>query len=535
MTGQRQSVVVGLSDSVPDVLTLLRKSHDTEVTLEIPAASPLFLTANEFRALQALAELRKIKLSIASNDPLRLQLAALFKLQVAPVEQLATEAGSSDALPVFGPELPPEPEPENDELADSDKTEAISDDVESETTSPDNIQETPPAQDPLTGRFAPTITLVRTASLQQRLVVVGLVAAVALLAYLAAYQFLTRATVTLTLKREPVQQTLSVQVVTTGESSDGSTSSIVAQPVSIPVSTTRRAAATGVRLTGDTPARGIVTLSNPTEDVITVEAGTQFDDRVDGTTYAFVATASVPASSDDGPGFGQAEVVSVEAGTVGNREIGVLSGRLDSGLYFANRNAPIAGGTDQETSVVTQDDLDTLRTNARNDLVALASTHRLAANRVILAPSITIEEPTFTFSAEVGQEATEITVQASGQASALAYDSNELKAMALTALSANAPAESTIDPTSIRLSNATLDNADGTTTLTIEANGAAVAKISDERRRELAAGIAGKDAVDARAFSESQPEVAAFAISYSPSWLPARIPSDEDRVTIETT
>src|SRR5262245_51995817 len=70
MTDQKTRVAVGLGDGLPEVLNRLRKAAGSSVSLEIPDASSLFLTASEFRALQAAAEHDRIALSVTTDDPL---------------------------------------------------------------------------------------------------------------------------------------------------------------------------------------------------------------------------------------------------------------------------------------------------------------------------------------------------------------------------------------------------------------------------------------------------------------------------------
>jgi hypothetical protein len=530
MTDQQQRIVVGPSDSVPEVLRVLRRAANTDVVLEIPATSPLFLTANEFRALQAIADHDQIRLVVTSDDPLRQQLALLFKITIAPPEPTTAASEPEGELPFIGPPVPTEPEP----VADVEATEPqdVGEAVDTTDVLPADDVEALPAG---SGRFGSFAARARATSTRQRLIVAAAIVVVLLVAFLAAYQFLPRATVTLVVKRQPIDQTLSVAILAPGAPTPESGISIVANPVTFPVSASRSAPATGVKTIGDVAARGTVTLSNPTGQPVTIEAGTRFEDRISGTVYQFVATVQVGAGEGDAPGFGQAEVVCVEPGAVGNREVGFLSGMLENGVYYANREAAIAGGTDKQSTVVTDADLKSLQTAALNDLVALASTQSPGTGLVILTPSIEIKEPVLTPDVQVGQEATTITLQASGQASALAYNADDLTTAARNALSGVVPEGYEIDPAATQLSNPTLSESDGDeSVMTIRATGSAVAALSDERRQQIAEGVAGKSEAEARAFLASQPEVENVSIDYSPGWLPARIPSNAGRVTIET-
>lgn len=530
MTDHQQTIVVSLTDSVPDVLTVLRKAANTAVTLDIPSTSPLFLTANEFRALQAIAQHEQVDLTVTSDDPLRQQLATLFKLKVTPPDQARTETAPEEILPVFGPEVPPDPEAEAAALAEPESSDTdVAPGPERSNTdesalSPSSLQ-----------RLDPLLTRARATSTRQRLLTSFAVLFVFLLAFLGAYQFLTKATITLTLKRQPIDQTLSVTILEPGAPTPESGIAIVANPVTFPVSTTRSAPATGVKTIGDVAARGTVTLSNPTGQVVTIAAGARFDDRITGTSYQFVSAVTIAAGADGATGFGQAEVVCLEAGTVGNREVGFLSGLLDNGVYYANRDAAISGGTDKQLTVVTESDLESLQTAALNDLIALASTQSPGPGLVVLIPSIELQQPVITPNAAVDQEATTITVQATGTASALAYNATDLTNAARDALSSAVPDGFELDPAATNLSSPIPSGGStGNSIMTIRANGSVVASLPDERRGQIADAVAGKNADEVRSYLASQQEVASFTIGYSPGWLPKRIPSDAARVKIET-
>jgi hypothetical protein len=152
-----------------------------------------------------------------------------------------------------------------------------------------------------------------------------------------------------------------------------------------------------------------------------------------------------------------------------------------------------------------------------------------------LIPSIEIQEPVITPDTQVDQEATSITVQATGQATALAYNAAELTSAAREALSSVIPDGYEIDPAAINLSSPTPsgENADNST-MTIRATGSVIASLPEERRQQIADAIAGQSVDEARTYLASQPEPESFSISYSPGWLPKHIPSDADRVKIET-
>jgi len=64
-------IVVGPNDAVPEILSRLRAGRAASAIVTIPAASSLFLTASEFRALKATAEQARRILTIETDDRLR--------------------------------------------------------------------------------------------------------------------------------------------------------------------------------------------------------------------------------------------------------------------------------------------------------------------------------------------------------------------------------------------------------------------------------------------------------------------------------
>jgi hypothetical protein len=528
MTDQQTRVAVGLSDALPDVLNRLQKAASTTVALEIPAESSLFLTASEFRALQAAADRDRIAITVATDDPLRQQLAALFKLPVA--------------APIAGPE----PEPAEQETVTSTTTPPPEPAAteEAESTAEGIAQTDAPPPELRRGRWGgiavPTrlsraTDRIRATTRRQRLIAAVAVVAVFGLAYLGAYLFLARATVVLTLERQAISRSVGVAVAAPGAAAPAADVTIAATPVGFPVSTSQTVNATGTKTVGDATAQGKVSLSNPTNKPVTVEAGTQLEDKLSGTKYAVVATVELPAGKAGAPAFGEAAVTCLEPGTVGNRDTGLLSGLLASGVYFSNRQGPIAGGTDKQTAVVAQADLDAVKAQALDALKAQAAAQSPGASQVVLAPSIQLGEPSFTADHRVGDASPTLTVQASAQATGLAYDPTELHDRVADTLNAAAPAGYELDRSSVQLSDPTAAEGNAQAVrLTVPVTGSATATLTPESRTQIADTVAGSSEADAKAYLATLGGIDGYEIRYAPGWLPHRIPSSSARVRVET-
>ena len=106
-------IAVEPMDALPDVLTKVRTHGGRPVFLSIPPASPLFLTASEFRALRETVRASNTNLVVVSEDRQRQDFARLFNLIPAADEaeaiawidgQSAQKPSSSQAIdPALGP------------------------------------------------------------------------------------------------------------------------------------------------------------------------------------------------------------------------------------------------------------------------------------------------------------------------------------------------------------------------------------------------------------------------------------------------
>jgi hypothetical protein len=559
MIDEQTNLVVGLSESLPEILGRLRKSAGQSVSVEIPAASSLFLTASEFRALHAAAERDRIAVTVSTDDPLRVQLAALFKLAVETPKRTAEQpaANGKPPAPVIPLPVPDEGLADRDESAPRPEDQASPSPVLRRgrlgsrpagrvTSAPGPDAEidvgsdlTPNADSNagLSGVVSQALARARAASRRQHLAAAGALVLIVGLAYLGAYLFLTQATVMLTLRRQPISEDLTIAVSAraplAGDSApEGADLALVATPVTFALSTTQTMPTTGIKTVGDAPARGRVNLSNPTGKAVTIEAGTELVDRLSGALYAIEQRVEVPAGEGGAPGFGVAEVRSLEAGSVGNRDQGLLSGRLDNGVYFSNRESAVGGGTDKEIPVVTQADRETLEELARADLLQQGAEQRVEGGLVVLAPSIDLSETSFEFDHRVDEEATAVTVLVNAQVSAFAYAPDELNAQVAAALSA--PAGYEVDPTTIRLAEPEIaDGGSEVVLVSVRVEGSARAIMTPQERLQIAEAIAGDGESEARDYLGAVPAVDRFEIRYSPGWLPNRIPTSADRVEID--
>lgn len=533
-------IEVDAEATVPDVVAKLRDNPGQPATIYVSADTALLLTANEFRAIAAAAERNQVALAIDTDDPLRRQLATMFGVPIALPVQPPSEMEDAEADPS---DQPGEQAIEGSEESDRDyvspngaQAPVVLDDMpeeeplEPEAARSEDVEPREPVE------VAPRAVRQRRARWKPFAALLGL--AVVIAAAVGLYWFFfTTATIELTLRREPVSAAIAYVVVQPGGNApdDGSTA-IPAEPVTFDLSTTLTRAATGVEAVGIDPARGVLVLRNPGPEPVTIAAGTEFT-SFEGAVYRFESEVTVPAAEDNGetPGETTATVVSAQPGAAGNRELGTLTGQLDNGIYYSNRTEPIAGGTEEETIIVTQEDLDALRDEASKVLLDSAAAADLSDGRLLLPSSISSGDGTFVFSQEVGDAADSVSVEASMRFTALAYDPGALRDAAMAELTQVVPPGYALEqstPTFSSQQEAAGEN--GVTQVTATVSGSARPELPEADRQMIADEVAGMDENEAFDYLRGLPYVERVEISYAPDWLPDRIPSSGGRIEVET-
>jgi hypothetical protein len=512
-----RSITAAPGQSMSEVLSALKIAAGDDLVIEIPADASVLLTANEFRALSIAAERDDVEVSIFTDDPLRRQLAKLFGVPL--VNEIP------EPMPYQAPELEPigetEPYAPGIELEENAEAEELA----------------APAKE--AGER-------RGSSIPRMLgAVLGVVALTAISVGLYWF-FFSSMTVDLHLKRESVASTLAYQVTQPGidpsaASSDGIV--IPGQQVQFSLSRSLSAPATGETIIPDQTATGELVLRNPTEATVTIEQGTQFT-GFNGVSYTFPDAVDVPAAENGEPGELTTNIQASEGGEVGNASTGMLTGQLPNGVYYSNRLAEVGGGTQKTIITVSQQDIDQLKADIDRELLALATTTELDQG-LLLVPS-TVQPVSnagtatpgadgYSFSQQVGDEADEVTVDATVTYTATAYDPTPLTDQAIPQLESEVTGGATFDPDSVRVSTpAETRNENGVISLLATVTGEAVPTLDAATQTALKEQLAGNSASENEQLLTGLDYADDFSVSFSPSWLPDRVPGSSDRITIET-
>jgi hypothetical protein len=371
----------------------------------------------------------------------------------------------------------------------------------------------------------------------------GTVAILALVALIGGLLLLPLATVSLHLTQQAVTGDFVYDVVLQGaKPQDGADLTLPAQPIETDVTFTQTIKSTGTRSVPDKAASGDVRISNPTSKAVTIEKGTVLTGYT-GVRYAVTESVKVPAGDPNKGLFGKAtvHVKAQEGGSAGNLVVGDLSGKLDSGVYFSNREQALAGGSDRTVAVVSEADLDTLRANAEAaipDLATKSAEPRLADGDALIGPTIGHGEISYSFDHQLNEEADRVTVTAVTHVTALKYNAAEARNQARDALQAKlaaaAPKGLVVAPSTLSLGEPALVTSDqGSAQFRVVANAKAVTAFSDAQRRQLAADLAGKNDAAARQRLEQVGGVERADITYRPGWWPDRMPRIARQIDIK--
>jgi hypothetical protein len=506
-------IVVGPHDAVPEILARLRSGRSASAIVTIPAASSLFLTASEFRALKATAEQSRRSLTIETDDRLRKQLAEMFSL---PVVELSDKP----------PPLP-------------DKTSVVNLETGRGVLESSDEPESDADGKPKPARRRPPKPRRSWGSGKTAAIAGGALAAVLIVALVVSY-LLQTATVEITTKRTPVTADVIFAVVDQGAAAPAGSAFIVrGSQTTFDVPFTKSIPTTGKARTNGATAAGTLELRNTSDKDVAIAAGTTFT-SFDGVSYFFTAAVTVPAynKTTKTPGQAEGQISASAGGADGNKTAGMLTGKLDSGIYYSNRGNIVQGGSDNAKQGVAQADIDNVINQAKTQIPDLAKSMKVGNGMAVLPGSIKPGDFSYTTDHKVGDDASELTITAKMSVTALAYSSTDFQSLAAPAvqpaLNAKVPGGYELVTGSLSFAEPVQLNDQGSTAqFKVTATEQARAVIDSARAKQIANMIAGKSVGDASDFLGTLPEVGSVKISSSPGFLPKRIPGSAGRITVK--
>ncbi|MGC4104750.1 MAG: baseplate J/gp47 family protein [Thermomicrobiales bacterium] len=543
-------------ESLPEVLDRLRAVPNRAVVLEIPDHSALLLTASEFRTLKEIADQSRITLTLDTDDALRTQLASMLGLKTLTHKASDTEGwrpeptalGSSKA---FGTWKSHAKEDEAKKPIEASRMPASAGlDGTERAASRRRLGSTAPGAAGISGGAAEEESVSALDYLDEpepfwNPRMIGRIVAVLLVLLLigggAGWYFMPAVTATVRLK----ETTLSTSFVYT-VAAEGATLpsdalfSLPATPGDATVPFTISAPATGKQAVPLDAASGKVVLRNPGSSAVSVPAGTKLANHA-GVSYTTSADVEVPAAKGDGPGETSVDVKAEQGGSTGNQPQGYLTGKIgDLGIFFSNRDSAIEGGTDSETTIVSQSDIDKLESGLTTNLPKAAAAgweSTLTDGQNIVAASVKPGTPEYTVVQKAGDQSDTVTIQGTVAVSGLIYRKADVdaksKEVAAQQMAPTAPQGFGLVASSIVLGEPDVlaETADSVQ-YRVTASGTAQAILDQNAQDALRKEIAGKGWDEAQQIVAANPAVASVSFSHSPGWWPQGMPKADSRVTV---
>lgn len=561
-TGNATRLHIDPHESLPDVLARLRAIPGGSVVVQIPDHCPLLLTATEFRALKDVADQQHLQLTLDTEDRLRLQLASMFGLVAAADATSATPVNNGAATPPRSPggrslggwraarqrsELPAKSATESPEEGEAADPIAVSRRRRTQLYEPEFADQIRPLPDSAKGRNGGTLDYLDeqpapglNARLVGRLVAVGIVILAVLL--FVAWFYMPGVTVDLTLQQQPLSTNLIYSVAARGaEVSNDSAFAVPATQDQSDVQFTVTAKATGVKKQPDKTAAGTVALRNPDKKSVKVPQGTKLTTLAAGA-YATLQDVEVPAAkSDTQPGEATVEVTATTPGTAGNLPQGYLTGKIDTlDIYYSNRKAAIAGGTDTAIAVVSDQDIKGIEDKATKNLNTVAADawqKQLPQGTSLVPSSVNASNPTMTVDQKAGDQTDMVTLRGSVHATGLTYSQAAVEQQArinvAKHMDGQAPQGFELDQDSIRLGTAQMiAEAPDSAQFSLSATGTARTTFGANEQKALRKRLAGKSAKDAQSVIKSEPAIKGASIAYHPGWWSRQMPQTESRITV---
>lgn len=389
----------------------------------------------------------------------------------------------------------------------------------------------------------------RRASWRPWLGVVAVLVATLAIGAVVIYDFVATATVTLVARTSTIAVAFNVVVaeVDPNTPQGAPTKERIVAParrLMAPIEASATVPASGVRYVPVVTAGGPVVLSNASTGPVFVPQGAALSAE-DGRVFLTLDAATVPpADPYDAAKFGTVEVRVAASlpGAAGNAPVGAVRGRLPSGIYYNNRDAPVAGGADRAIAVVTSSDLAAARAAAEQ----LASAQGAAAIAAVLPPGYEILPGTTgvgdvraTYSAPEGSDGESVGATVNATATALTFNPDGVTASARNEverrLAAAAPASDALIPGSAQTSAPVLvSDAPGVRTFAVEGSARTRTKLGgDGERARLQQALANRDDRAARALLATLPGVSSVTVEYGPSWVPRRMPWRASKIDVQ--
>lgn len=353
--------------------------------------------------------------------------------------------------------------------------------------------------------------------------------------YIIAYLFLRSATVTLSVDAKKSEQSVNITFSNT-DKTNASDDVINAEFLTVSEDGKLSIATTGKKETGD-KAKGTVTIFNNNSIGITLPAGTTITSENGDLNFTTdkavtVASASGDIFSGTTPGKTDVPVTAETFGTSYNiPSISKFTVGGQSDVAAKNSNA-FSGGTKKDIKVVAQADIDKLQNDIKKNLESKAKDEiqkKATGNSIVLPNFISETFDSKSFSKNVGEEATSVSITAVVVYEGVSYQRPEIVSFSQEKLKKDISSDLTIDEGSLDISATDLKKKEDQATAKIKIKADLIPKIDD---KEIATKITGKGSADASSMLHDLPQVTDVKIDIFPNLFPQLLPFSSGKIKV---
>ncbi len=308
------------------------------------------------------------------------------------------------------------------------------------------------------------------------------------------------------------------------------------------VETSGTISTSGTQQLSDVLATGVITITNQTNQSVTVPANTVVSTSA-GTPILFTTTEAIIVPA----GVGQRAEVAIQAlqsssGDAGNVETGLINtviGPLDTQITVRNLS-PTSGGQTRSVMTVTKEDRERLLGIVRGQLQALAFTQMEASltdNQFIIIETIGIAEERddwTIFSHREGDISDTLTLNMRAVVEAIAIDDRLGQQIALARLSALIPRGKRLQPNSIQYTRGAVETVEDTKVIfNASSQGVVIGQLNTLDLQEKLAGKSLSEAYQILANEANIVNANQAQITIWPDYFP-QLPLIPIRITIQT-
>jgi len=369
----------------------------------------------------------------------------------------------------------------------------------------------------------------------KKILLIPLAVILLLLIVLYFYFFTTKATVTLLLNPKSESKTAQSVTFSSSTPTDISNSLIATDFVSVTETDSVTANVTGKKDVG-TPAKGTVTVFNNDSGPVTFPSGTTISSSNNlGFTLdkaVTVASASGDIFSGTTPGTASVSVTASDIGQDFNLPSGTKFTIGSNANVAAKNDNAFSGGTKKQATVVSKDDQQALLSKLPKNLESKAKddiSKKAESGKTILPTFIEESVTDKSFNKNVGDQATQLTLNGTVTFKAASYNNSDMLSLAKTVFTSS-DAVLGEDNLDVSAKNITVEkNNDVSADLTIKAK--LFPKVDQNSLKQQ---IAGSSLLKATNMLSNISQVESVNITFSPNipFLPKNLPGNIKNITI---